>query len=60
MGRHIAALEPDKAIFEALIAPLAQTASPSILQELSNEDVADIDGEEVVIERIVKKSRFSK
>ena len=60
MHRHIAALEADTAIFEALLAPLMRTASTPILEDDSITILDDIDGEEVVIEKIVKKSRFSK
>ena len=60
VNRHIAALEPDNAIFEALLAPLIRTASAPLLQQESVTGLDDMDGEEVVIEKIVKKSRFSK
>ena len=60
MNRHIAALEADKAIFEALIAPLIRYASAI---EVKSRDVVmseDPDSEIIVVQKIVKKSRFSK
>ena len=60
VNRHIAALEADKAIFEALIAPLIR--SPSAIEEKSRDVVMseDPDSEVIVVQKIVKKSRFSK
>jgi len=61
VNRHIAALEPDTQIFQALLAPLVRStgAGADISQEhVTNLD--EIDGEEIQVERIVKKSRFSK
>jgi len=60
VNRHIAALEADKAIFEALIAPLIRS-SPAI--EVTSSDVVmseDPESEHIVVQKIVKKSRFSK
>jgi hypothetical protein len=60
VNRHIAALEADKAIFEALIAPLIRYASAI---EVKSRDVVmseDPDSEIIVVQKIVKKSRFSK
>ena len=60
MNRHIAALEADKAIFEALIAPLIRS-TPDI--EVKSRDVVmseDPESEIIVVQKIVKKSRFSK
>jgi hypothetical protein len=54
-------LEPDEEIFKALLASLIRaslTLSPPHLDPLTIVD--DIDGEEIKVERIVKKSRFSK
>jgi hypothetical protein len=60
VNRHIAALEADKAIFEALIAPLIRYASA--IEEKSRDVVMseDSDSEVIVVQKIVKKSRFSK
>jgi hypothetical protein len=61
INRHIAAFEPDGKIFKALLAPLIRaspTLSPLHLDPLTIVD--DIDGKEIEVERIVKKSRFSK
>jgi hypothetical protein len=60
VNRHIVALEVDKAIFEALIAPLIRSASA---MEVKSRDVVmseDPDNEIIVVQKIVKKSRFSK
>lgn len=61
VNRHIAAVEADAAIFKALLAPLVRTSTPSpiIVAELPT-TVDGLEGEEVVVERIVKKSRLSK
>jgi len=61
VNRHIAALEPDTEVFQALLAPLVRTTR--VLPDNSQEHVtnlADIDGEDIEVEKIVKKSRFSK
>jgi hypothetical protein len=59
--RHILAFEEDKAIFDALIAPVMRTvvvllAQPQCLAIPS----IHLDDEEVPVQRIVKTSRFSK
>jgi len=61
INRHIAALEPDTEIFQALLALLVRTTRvvPGISQELLT-NLDDIDGEEIEVKRIVKKSRFNK
>jgi hypothetical protein len=61
VNRHIVALEEDKAIFAALLAPLIRAP----LARLSSQPVVvtnidDLDGGDVVVDRIVKKSRFNK
>ena len=61
INRHITALEPDEEIFKALLAPLIwalPTLSPPHLDPLTIVD--DINGKEIEIERIMKKSQFSK
>ena len=61
VNRYIAALEEDKAIFEAVIAPLIRppmTRRPRQPRVVVGLD--DMDDEDIVVERIVKKSRFSK
>ena len=61
VNRHIAALEEDKAIFEAVLAPLIRAPvtrrprQPRVVMGLD-----DMDDEDIVVEPIVKKSRFSK
>ena len=61
VDRHIAALEEDKAIFDAVLAPLIRPAvtrrprQPRVVIGLD-----DMDDEDIVAEPIVKKSRFSK
>ena len=61
VNRHIIALEEDKAIFMALLAPLVRPpkARPSSQPTITT-TIHDIDDEDVVVQRIVKKSRFSK
>ena len=61
VNRHIVALEEDKAIFNALLKPLicAPLMAPS-MQPASAMALDDLDGEDVAVARIVKKSRFSK
>jgi len=61
VNRHIAALEPDTEIFQALLAPLVR--STPVVPEITKDHVTnldDIDGQEIEVERVVKKSRFSK
>lgn len=61
MNRHIAALEADSAIFQGLLAPLIRpTHAPLVVQPVTVTNLDDIDAEEVVIEKIVKKSQLSK
>lgn len=61
VNRHIVALEADSAIFNALLAPLIHTAPQNTkAHHDSMADVIDLASEDVVVERIVKKSRFSK
>jgi len=59
--RHIAALEADVDIFEALLAPLIISRAAS---EVTLEDhvtsLEDPEGEDIPVERIVKRSRFTK
>ena len=61
MHRHIAALETDVDIFEALFALLIISKAAS---EVTLEDrvtsVEDPEGEDILIERIVKRSQFTK
>ena len=61
MHRHIAALEADVDIFEALLAPLIISR---IASEVTLEDrvtsVEDPRGEDIPVERIVKRSQFTK
>jgi len=59
--RNIAALEPDEDIFKALLVPLQRTAPTPTPPELEPGSIGDdIDGDDIVVERIVKKSRFRK
>lgn len=61
VSRHIVALEEDKAIFTALLAPLVRTlVACTSIHHATATIVDDLDGGDVVVERIVKKSRFSK
>lgn len=61
VDRHIAALEEDKAIFEAVIAPLIRAlVTRRCLQPRVVMGLDDIDEEDIVVELIVKKSQFSK
>ena len=61
MHCHIAELEADEDIFQALPAPLIISRATS---EVSLDDrimsVEDPEGEDITIERIVKRSRFTK
>lgn len=61
VDRHIAALEEDKAIFDAVLAPLIR---PTVTRRPRQPRVVigldDMDDEDIVAEPIVKKSRFSK
>jgi hypothetical protein len=61
MHRHIAALEDDVDIFEALLAPLIISRPAS---EINLEDritsVKDPEGEDIPVERIVKRYQFTK
>ena len=61
MHRHIAALETDVDIFEALFAPLIifKAASEVTLEDRVT-SVEDPEGEDILIERIVKRSQFTK
>jgi hypothetical protein len=59
--RHIAALEADVDIFEALLAPLIISRAAS---KVTFEDRVTIldghEGEDIPVERIVKRYRFTK
>lgn len=59
MNRHIAALEADVAIYEALLKPLVRSTTHDVTHEVydTNEDP---DCEVIPVQRIMKKSRFSK
>ena len=61
MYRHIAALEADEDILQALLAPLIISRAAS---EVTLEDrvmsVEDYEGKDIPFERIVKRSRFTK
>lgn len=53
------ALESDEAIFKAVLAPLIRPGRCETMDESEAvTNLNDIDGEDVVVERIVKKSRF--
>jgi hypothetical protein len=59
--RHIAALEADVDIFEALFAPLIiSRAISQITLEDRVTSVKDPEGEDILVERIVKRSWFTK
>jgi hypothetical protein len=61
LSRHVVALEEDKAIFDAILAPMIRTVPdvpPSAASIIADSD--DEDAVEVVVPHIVKKSRFSK
>ena len=59
MHRHIAALEADVDIFEALLAPLiiSRAASQVTLEDRVT-SLEDHEGEDIPVERIVKRSRL--
>ena len=61
MHRHTAALEVDVDIFEALLAPLiiSRTASKVTLEDCVT-SIEDPEGEDIPVERIVKRYRFTK
>jgi hypothetical protein len=59
--RHIAALETDVDIFEALLAPLiVSRPAPEVTLEDCVISLEDPEGEDIPVERIVKRSRFTK
>ncbi len=60
MNRHIAALEADKAIFEALVAPLIRSTPAIEVKSIDAVMSEDPESEIIVVQKIVKKSRFSK
>jgi len=61
LDRYVIALEEDKAIFDALLAPLIRTVETiSITLAVVPTASKDADAKDVVIPRIVKKNRFSK
>ena len=61
MHRHIAALEADVDIFEALLAPLIiYRAASKVTPEDRVTSVEDLEGEDIPVERIVKRYRFTK
>ena len=61
MNRHVIALEEDKAIFDAILAPMIRkvpdvpTSSVVAVMDSDDEDAVEIE-----VPHIVKKSRFSK
>jgi hypothetical protein len=59
--RHIVALEDDVDIFEALLAPLiVSRPAPEVTLEDRVTSLEDPEGEDIPVERIVKRSRFTK
>ena len=61
VNRDIIALEEDKAIFMALLAPLVQAPKAHLFsQPTITTTIDDIDDGDVVVQRIVKKSWFNK
>jgi hypothetical protein len=59
--RHIAALETDVDIFEALLAPLiVSRPAPEVTLEDRVTSLDDLEGENITVERIVKRSRLTK
>jgi hypothetical protein len=59
--RHIVALEADVDIFEALLAPLIiSRPAPEVTLEDCVISLEDPEGEDIPVERIVKRSRFTK
>jgi hypothetical protein len=59
--RHIAALEVDVDIFEALLAPLViSRATSDVTLEDRVINLEDPEGEDIPVKRIVKRSRFTK
>lgn len=55
------ALEADVDIFQALLAPMIRfTPAPEITSKDRVPNIDDLEGEDIVVERIVKKSRFTK
>jgi len=58
--RHIAALKVDVDIFEALLAPLLiSRAAFKVTFEDRVTSLEDPEGEDIPVERIVKRSRFT-
>ena len=60
VNRHVAALEPDTEIYNALIAPLIHQAEEAIaVAEEHFTNLDDISLEDPPVDKIVKKSRFA-
>ena len=60
-GRHIVALEAEKSIYDALLAPLTRRASNTVTQpEHTPTPPIDLDEEEVLVCHVVRTSKFSK
>jgi hypothetical protein len=61
LSRHIIALEEDKGLFEAILAPMIRAPKdvpPTAVAVVQDSD--DDEAQEIEVPHIVKKSRFSK